>query len=136
MAETMVAKKKSQQVLDNELKDVLYERIAEVMSEVYGEVYKVGATETGLAYRLASPCCDSEHNEKTVIVAISIPRTNRQGESYDVYEASADYAARMEAHEEEVKAKAEKKAREEAEKERKRAERQSKRKTARKKVEE
>lgn len=122
-------KKKSQQVLDNELKDSLYEKIMALMREEFDEVYKVGATDSGLAYRLASPCCDSESNEKTIIVAISIPRTNRQGESYDLYEASADYQERVAAHEAEVKAKAEKKAKEEAEKERKRAERLSKRKS-------
>ena len=128
-----MAKKKSQQVLDNELKEALYEKIADLMREAFDEVYKVGATDSGLAYRLASPCCDSENNEKTIIVAISIPRANRQGESYDLYEASADYEARVEAHEAEVRAKAEKKAREDAEKERKRAERLSKRKNRSKK---
>lgn len=113
-------KKRSQQSLDNELRDDLCVEIMELLNKKYGEVYKVGATNTGTAYRLASPCVDSEQNEKTILVAISIPRGSKEGEPYDLYEAAADYEYRVKVAEEAAKAKEEKRAREEAEKERKR----------------
>lgn len=112
-------KKRTQLSLENELRDELAEEILHLMEEKYGEAYKVGATDTGLAYRIGSPCVDADHNEKTVLVSISIPRGYKDGRSYDLYEAKDEYEIRVQAAAEEAKAREEKKAREEAEKKRK-----------------
>ena len=120
-------KKRSAQSLDGEIREALFKKLEEIMIESYGECYKVPAAENGLSYRLASPCLDAEQNEKVVIVSVSVPRTNRDGVEYDLYDAAADYEMRVKEHEDKEKARAEKKAKEEAEKERKRQERKSKR---------
>lgn len=119
-------KKRSQLSLENELRDRLSVDIMELLTEKFGEVYKVPASNTGLAYRLASPCLDAEHNEKVIMVAISIPRGSKDEDSYDLYEAAAEYEQRVKTAEEAAKAKEEKRAKEEAEKERKRQARRTK----------
>lgn len=118
--------KRSQLSLENEIREELYKDIRDLLHNKYGEVYEILVTDSGLAYRLASPCLDAERNEKTVVVSVTVPRNSKDGTPFDLYEAHEAYKMRMKEHEETIRAREEKKAREEAEKERKRALRKTK----------
>ena len=113
---------KSAMALGNELREVF----AQVIEKALGEEYDVlrvplSADSTSDGYQLAIPTVDSEQNEKTVLIHISVPKGSRDGTPYDAYEQNERYKENVAAKKDKEAKRAEKKAREEAERERKKA---------------
>lgn len=113
---------KSAMALGNELREVF----AQVIEAALGADYDVlrvplSADSTSDGFQLAIPTTDSEQNEKTVLVHISVPKGNRDGVPYDPYEENERYKENVAAKKDKEAKRAEKKAREEAERERKRS---------------
>lgn len=111
---------KSAMALGNELREVF----AQVIEKALGEEFDVlrvplSADSKSDGYQLAIPTVDSEKNEKTVLVHISVPKGSRDGVPYDPYEQNEQYLANVAEKKDKEKKRAEKKAREEAERERK-----------------
>lgn len=111
---------KSVMALGNELREVF----AQVIESALGADYDVlrvplSADSTSDGFQLAIPTTDSEQNEKTVLVHISVPKGNRDGVPYDPYEENERYKENVAAKKDKEAKRAEKKAREEAERQRK-----------------
>lgn len=111
---------KSVMALGNELREVF----AQVIEAALGADYDVlrvplSADSTSDGFQLAIPTTDSEQNEKTVLVHISVPKGNRDGVPYDPYEENERYKENVAAKKDKEAKRAEKKAREEAERQRK-----------------
>lgn len=111
---------KSVMALGNELREVF----AQVIESALGADYDVlrvplSADSTSDGFQLAIPTTDSEQNEKTVLVHISVPKGNRDGVPYDPYEENERYKENIAAKKDKEAKRAEKKAREEAERQRK-----------------
>ena len=111
---------KSAMALGNELREVF----AQVIESALGADYDVlrvplSADSTSDGFQLAIPTTDSEQNEKTVLVHISVPKGNRDGVPYDPYEENERYKENVAAKKDKEAKRAEKKAREEAERSRK-----------------
>ena len=111
---------KSAMALGNELREVF----AQVIESALGVDYDVlrvplSADSTSDGFQLAIPTTDSEQNEKTVLVHISVPKGNRDGVPYDPYEENERYKENVAAKKDKEAKRAEKKAREEAERSRK-----------------
>lgn len=111
---------KSMMALGNELREVF----AQVIEKALGEEYDVlrvplSADSTSDGFQLAIPTVDSEQNEKTVLVHISVPKGSRNGDAYDPYEENERYKENVAAKKDKEAKRAEKKAREEAERLRK-----------------
>lgn len=111
---------KSVMALGNELREVF----AQVIESALGTDYDVlrvplSADSTSDGFQLAIPTTDSEQNEKTVLVHISVPKGNRDGVPYDPYEENERYKENVAAKKDKEAKRAEKKAREEAERQRK-----------------
>ena len=111
---------KSVMMLGNELREVF----AQVIEKALGEEYDVlrvplSADSTSDGFQLAIPTTDSEQNEKTVLVHISVPKGSRDGIPYDPYEQNERYKENVMAKKDKEAKRAEKKAREEAERQRK-----------------
>lgn len=111
---------KSAMALGNELREVF----AQVIESALGADYDVlrvplSADSTSDGFQLAIPTTDSEQNEKTVLVHISVPKGNRDGVPYDPYEENERYKENVAAKKDKEAKRAEKKAREEAERQRK-----------------
>ena len=111
---------KSAMALGNELREVF----AQVIEAALGTDYDVlrvplSADSTSDGFQLAIPTTDSEQNEKTVLVHISVPKGNRDGIPYDPYEENERYKENVAAKKDKETKRAEKKAREEAERQRK-----------------
>ena len=113
---------KSAMALGNELREVFAQVIAKAMGEEY-DVLRVplSADSTSDGYQLAIPTVDSEQNEKTVLIHISVPKGSRDGTPYDAYEQNERYKENVAAKKDKEAKRAEKKARDEAERERKKA---------------
>ena len=111
---------KSAMALGNELREVFAQVIEKAMGEEY-DVLRVplSAGSTSDGYQLAIPTVDSEQNEKTVLIHISVPKGSSDGTPYDPYEQNARYNENVAAKKDKEAKRAEKKAREEAERERK-----------------
>ena len=112
---------KSAMALGNELREVF----AQVIEAALGADYDVlrvplSADSTSDGFQLAIPTTDSEQNEKTVLVHISVPKGSRDGVPYDPYEQNERYKENVAAKTDKEAKRAEKKAREEAERSRKR----------------
>ena len=113
---------KSAMALGNELREVF----AQVIEAALGADYDVlrvplSADSTSDGYQLAIPTVDSEQNEKTVLIHISVPKGSRDGTPYDAYEQNERYKENVAAKKDKEAKRAEKKARDEAERERKKA---------------
>ena len=113
---------KSAMALGNELREVFAQVIEKAMGEEY-DVLRVplSADSTSDGYQLAIPTVDSEQNEKTVLIHISVPKGSRDGTPYDAYEQNERYKENVAAKKDKEIKRAEKKARDEAERERKKA---------------
>ena len=113
---------KSVMALGNELREVFAQVIEKAISEEY-DVLRVplSADSTSDGFQLAIPTIDSEQNEKTVLIHISVPKGNRDGVPYDPYEENERYKENVAANKDKEAKRAEKKAREEAARERKRS---------------
>ena len=113
---------KSAMALGNELREVFAQAIEQTLANDY-EVLRVplSADSTSDGFQLAIPTVDSEQNEKTVLLHISVPKGNRDGLLYDPYEENDRYKENVAAKKDKEAKRAEKKAREEAERERKKA---------------
>lgn len=113
---------KSAMALGNELREVFAQVIEKAMGEEY-DVLRVplSADSTSDGYQLAIPTVDSEQNEKTVLIHISVPKGSRDGTPYDPYEQNERYKENVAAKKDKEAKRAEKKARDEAERERKKA---------------
>ena len=111
---------KSMMALGNELREVFAQVIEKTLASEY-DVLRVplSADSSSNGFQLAIPTVDSEQNEKTVLIHISVPKGNRDGTPYDPYEQNERYLENVAANADKVKKREEKKAREEAEKLRK-----------------
>lgn len=111
---------KSMMALGNELREIFAQIIENNLSDEY-DVLRVplSADSTSDGFQLAIPTVDSEQNEKTVLIHISVPKGNRDGTPYDPYEQNERYLENVAANADKVKKREEKKAREEAERLRK-----------------
>lgn len=111
---------KSAMALGNELREVFAQVIEQALANDY-DVLRVplSADSTSDGFQLAIPTTDSEQNEKTVLIHISVPKGNRDGVPYDPYEENERYKENVAAKKSKESARAEKKAREEAERQRK-----------------
>lgn len=111
---------KSAMALGNELREVFALAIEQALMNDY-EVLRVplSADSTSDGFQLAIPTVDSENNEKTVLLHISVPKGNRDGVPYDPYEENERYKENVAAKKDKEAKRAEKKAREEAERQRK-----------------
>ena len=113
---------KSAMALGNELREVF----AQVIESALGTDYDVlrvplSADSTSDGYQLAIPTVDSEQNEKTILIHISVPKGSRDGTPYDAYEQNERYKENVAAKKDKEAKRAEKKAHDEAERERKKA---------------
>lgn len=111
---------KSVMALGNELREVFAQVIEAALIADY-DVLRVplSADSTSDGFQLAIPTTDSEQNEKTVLIHISVPKGNRDGVPYDPYEENERYKENVAAKKDKEAKRAEKKAREEAERSRK-----------------
>ena len=111
---------KSVMALGNELREVFAQIIESELSNEY-DVLRVplSADSTSDGFQLAIPTVDSEQNEKTVLIHISVPKGSRDGTPYDAYEQNERYKENVAAKKDKEVKRAEKKARDEAERERK-----------------
>lgn len=111
---------KSVMALGNELREVFAQAIEAALTADY-DVLRVplSADSTSDGFQLAIPTTDSEQNEKTVLIHISVPKGNRDGVPYDPYEENERYKENVAAKKDKEAKRAEKKAREEAERSRK-----------------
>ena len=111
---------KSVMALGNELREVFAQVIEAALTTDY-DVLRVplSADSTSDGFQLAIPTTDSEQNEKTVLIHISVPKGNRDGVPYDPYEENERYKENVAAKKDKEAKRAEKKAREEAERSRK-----------------
>ena len=99
--------KKSNTVLNNELKKYYLDRIRVLLEGLDEDVMQVKSNE------LAFPVVDSEGNEKSVVIVVKVPTgANKGTEPYDPYAMREEF----ELKEKEKKAKAEKLAKAKAEK--------------------
>lgn len=113
---------KSVMALGNELREIFAQIIEKELSDDY-DVLRVplSADSTSDGFQLAIPTVDSEQNEKTVLIHISVPKGSRDGTPYDAYEQNERYKENVAAKKDKEAKRAEKKARDEAERERKKA---------------
>ena len=111
---------KSVMALGNELREVFAQVIEAALTTDY-DVLRVplSADSTSDGFQLAIPTVDSENNEKTVLLHISVPKGNRDGVPYDPYEEHERYKENVAAKKDREAKRAEKKARLEAERSRK-----------------
>ena len=111
---------KSAMALGNELREVFAQAIETALGAEY-EVLRVplSADSTSDGFQLAIPTIDSEQNEKTVLIHISVPKGSRDGTPYDPDEENKRYKENVAAKKDKDAKRAEKKAREDAERERK-----------------
>ena len=111
---------KSVMALGNELREVFAQVIEAALTVDY-DVLRVplSADSTSDGFQLAIPTTDSEQNEKTVLIHISVPKGNRDGVPYDPYEENERYKENVAAKKDREAKRAEKKARLEAERSRK-----------------
>lgn len=99
--------KKSNTVLNNELKKFYLEKIRTLLEELDEDVMQVKSNE------LAFPVVDSEGNEKSIVIVVKVPTgANKGTEPYDPYAMKEEFDLK----EKEKKAKAEKLAKAKAEK--------------------
>lgn len=111
---------KSAMALGNELREVFAVLIEEALHDNFDVLRVPLSTEsTSDGYQLAIPTIDSEQNEKTVLLHISVPKGSRDGTPYDPYEENKRYKENVAAKKDKEAKRAEKKAREEAERSRK-----------------
>ena len=82
---------KSVMALGNELREVFAQVIEAALTADY-DVLRVplSADSTSDGFQLAIPTTDSEQNEKTVLIHISVPKGNRDGVPYDPYEENGE----------------------------------------------
>ena len=104
---------KSQKALNDEIKAIYFEKFWNFLEELGEDVIRVKSNE------IAFPICDSEGNEKSVVVVIKVPTgANKGTEPYDPYAMGEEYElkekARREKAEKIAKAKAEKIAKDKA----------------------
>lgn len=111
---------KSVMALGNELRETFAQVIEAALIADY-DVLRVplSADSTSDGFQLAIPTTDSEQNEKTVLIHISVPKGNRDGVPYDPYEENERYKENVAAKKDKEAKRAEKNAREEAERQRK-----------------
>lgn len=107
---------KSQKALNDEIKAIYFEKIWNFLDELGEEVIKVKSNE------IAFPICDSEGNEKSVVIVVKVPTgANKGTEPYDPYAMGEEFAlkekAKAEKAEKTAKAKAEKIAKDKARRE-------------------
>lgn len=99
--------KKSNTVLNNELKKFYLEKIRVLLEGLNEDVMQVKSNE------LAFPVVDSEGNEKSIVIVVKVPTgANKGTEPYDPYAMKEEFDLK----EKEKKAKAEKLAKAKAEK--------------------
>lgn len=99
--------KKSNTVLNNELKKYYLDRIRVLLEGLDEDVMQVKSNE------LAFPVVDSEGNEKSIVIVVKVPTgANKGTEPYDPYAMKEEFDLK----EKEKKAKAEKLAKAKAEK--------------------
>ena len=83
---------KSAMALGNELREVFAALIEEALHDNFDVLRVPLSTEsTSDGYQLAIPTVDSEQNEKTVLLHISVPKGSRDGIPYDPYEENKRY---------------------------------------------
>lgn len=111
---------KSVMALGNELREIFAQGIEKAFQNDY-DVLRVplSSDSTSDGFQIAIPTVDSEQNEKTVLIHISVPKGNRDGTPYDPYEENERYKENVAAKRDKEAKRAEKKAREEAERQRK-----------------
>lgn len=80
--------KKTQTALDNELRAVYIEKVAELFKADGEEVLRTGSSE------VAFPVVDSEGNEKFIVVSVKVPKGERKDGyvPYDGYSVAEEYA--------------------------------------------
>lgn len=99
--------KKTNTVLNNELKKFYLEKIRALLEELDEDVMQVKSNE------LAFPVVDSEGNEKSIVIVVKVPTgANKGTEPYDPYAMKEEFDLK----EKEKKVKAEKLAKAKAEK--------------------
>lgn len=99
--------KKSNTILNNELKKFYLEKIRTLLEGLDEDVMQVKSNE------LAFPVVDSEGNEKSIVIVVKVPTgANKGTEPYDPYAMKEEFDLK----EKEKKAKAEKLAKAKAEK--------------------
>ena len=77
----------SMRELNDALKKKYYDMIEELAKEKEFDALRVPLTDSSesVAYKIAIPELDSENNEKTVIISITVPTGGRDGQEYDLY---------------------------------------------------
>ena len=111
----------SMRELNDALKKKYYDMIEELAKEKEFDALRVPLTDSSesVAYKIAIPELDSENNEKTVIISITVPTGGRDGQEYDLYGEHDRYLYNVKQSEEKKAAREAEKARKEAERERK-----------------
>lgn len=90
--------------LDEKLRSAYLTKVMEFFSNSNEEVLRTNSNEICL------PCVDESGNEKYITITFKVPTGSRDGEKYDGYVMSADYAHKVAEKEAKAKEKAEAKA--------------------------
>lgn len=111
----------SMRELNDALKKKYYDMIEELAKEKEFDALRVPLTDSSesVAYKIAIPELDSENNEKTVIISITVPTGGHDGQEYDLYGEHDRYLYNVKQSEKKKAAREAEKARKEAERERK-----------------
>lgn len=111
----------SMRELNDALKKKYYDMIEELAKEKEFDALRVPLTDSSesVAYKIAIPELDSENNEKTVIISITVPTGGRDGQEYDLYWEHDRYLYNVKQNEEKKATREAERARKEAERERK-----------------
>lgn len=83
--------KKTQTALDNELRAVYIEKVAELFKADGEEVLRTGSSE------VAFPVVDADGNEKFIVVSVKVPKGERKDGyvPYDGYSVAEEYAIKL-----------------------------------------
>lgn len=91
-------------VLNDKLREVYLAKLIALFGADGEEVLRTGSNE------IALPVCDSENNDKFVVLTVKVPTGSRDGDLYDGYAIAEDYKLKLAEKEAKAKETAEKKA--------------------------
>lgn len=95
-------------ILKDNLRDKWVDLVKQMLIDMGEETLMVGSNKIGI------PTLDSEGNEQSIVITVSVPNGQRGGDGYDVYTEAQAYEVDRKRREERDKAKALAKARKQA----------------------
>lgn len=109
----------TKQELNNAIRNATLQEIVSALAPVHDDVVQVDSG------KVAFPCVDAEGNEKWAVIAVTVPNGTRDGEPFDGYAKSKEYAAHVKEQADKKKAREEASKRKQEEAARKKAEKEA-----------